>query len=217
MDKKLKIYITLAMIAMIATTVMSTLTFNGNYAGAAQDGYLEITDNKPENNNSGWTSFSVPVRPKCNRQDLVSHCGGQTYSLEIQKVKISAPESEWHGGGWLKSMLTIVAIAGVAIAFWIFGRFIKIIIHLRTGAIFMDDFVKVLKITGILTLVFYAIQLASATVVYYCLFDKIELAGYELAFPELENSQLFVGFGFLIISRIVDMGRTMKEEQDLTI
>ena len=245
MKKKLKIYSTLFVVALIVLLVTHAVRYEGYtwYQGGKDT--LMFADNAPEFYTSDTTfyeggqgvhtvyhptmSYKVYVKPKMPRdhQMLISRAKWsgpekqemQTYRLTMQKVELETPVKK--EGFFIIFPMIVAIVSGVltaVVTIWILCLVFKLVRRIRRGEVFVAQVSKYLEITGYLLASLYLMQwIASYALTQYCI-HNIQLADYYIVYENDTNSMyLLTGIGLMIISQIILMGKEMKEEQELTI
>ena len=232
MNKKLKIYSTLFVIALIVFGFATTFHYSAMGWSPAPDNNMQFaelpsdfmsTDTLPD---GGTVSYGHPYytyelnvhqwsRP--DHKDLISTAQGQTYKVEMQKVKVGMPVSR-AGSNIPMYIISSIAIVSFIIFLCILYMVIKLIIKIRRGEIFVTKVSKYLEITGILLTCLYLYQLAASYIVTQYFISTIHLADLSIVFKNECNSMfIFTGLALMIISQIILMGKDLKDEQELTI
>ncbi len=232
MNKKLKIYSTLFVIALIVFGIANTFHFSAMGWSPAPDNNMQFgelpsdfmsTDTLPD---GGTVSYGHPYYTyelnvhQWSRPDhkvLLSTAQGQTYKVEMQKVKVGMPVSR-AGSNIPMYIISSIAIVSFIIFLCILYMVIKLIIKIRRGEIFVTKVSKYLEITGILLTCLYLYQLAASYIVTQYFISTIHLADLSIVFKNECNSMfIFTGLALMIISQIILMGKDLKDEQELTI
>ena len=231
MTKKLKIYSTLFIVALIVLVMSDTVHYSAMGWSPAPDNKMEFAElpsefEKRDSIPGGVVSTGVPlisyevnVQP-WGRQDhkaLLSTAQGQTYKVDMQRIKISIPTSR-TGSKVPLYFIASSAIFAVIVCLWILWLVIKLIISIRLGVIFVTKVAKYLEITGILLSLLYLNALIVSYSITQYFIANIHLADHSIVFKNECNSMyLLTGLGLMIISQIILMGKDLKEEQELTI
>ena len=231
MTKKLKIYSTLFVVALIVLVMSDTFHYSSMGWSPAPDNKMEFAElpsefEKRDSIPGGVVSTGVPlisyevnVQP-WGRQDhkaLLSTAQGQTYKVDMQRIKISIPTSR-TGSKVPLYFIASSAIFAVIVCLWILWLVIKLIISIRLGVIFVTKVAKYLEITGILLSLLYLNALIVSYSITQYFIANIHLADHSIVFKNECNSMyLLTGLGLMIISQIILMGKDLKEEQELTI
>lgn len=232
MNKKLKIYSTLFVIALIVFGFATTFHYSAMGWSPAPDNNMQFaelpsdfmsTDTLPD---GGTVSYGHPYYTyelnvhQWSRPDhkvLLSTAQGQTYKVEMQKVKVGMPVSR-AGSNIPMYIISSIAIVSFIIFLCILYMVIKLIIKIRRGEIFVTKVSKYLEITGILLTCLYLYQLAASYIVTQYFISTIHLADLSIVFKNECNSMfIFTGLALMIISQIILMGKDLKDEQELTI
>lgn len=231
MTKKLKIYSTLFVVALVVFVMSDTFHYSSMGWSPAPDNKMEFAElpsefEKRDSIPGGVVSTGVPlisyevnVQP-WGRQDhkaLLSTAQGQTYRVDMQKIRISIPASR-TGSKVPLYFIASSAIFAVIVCLWILWLIIKLIISIRLGVIFVTKVAKYLEITGILLSLLYLNALIVSYSITQYFIANIHLADHSIVFKNECNSMyLLTGLGLMIISQIILMGKDLKEEQELTI
>ena len=231
MTKKLKIYSTLFVVALIVLVMSDTFHYSSMGWSPAPDNKMEFAElpsefEKRDSIPGGVVSTGVPlisyevnVQP-WGRQDhkaLLSTAQGQTYKVDMQRIKISIPTSR-TGSKVPFYFIASSAIFAIIVCLWVLWLIIKLITSIRRGEIFVTKVAKYLEITGILLSLLYLNALIVSYSITQYFIANIHLADHSIVFKNECNSMyLLTGLGLMIISQIILMGKDLKEEQELTI
>ena len=231
MTKKLKIYSTLFVVALVVFVMSDTFYYSSMGWSPAPDNKMEFAElpsefEKRDSIPGGVVSTGVPLISyevnvqSWGRQDhksLISTAQGQTYKVDMKKIKISIPTSR-TGSKVPLYFIASSAIFAVIVCLWILWLVIKLIISIRRGVIFVTKVAKYLEITGILLSLLYLNALIVSYSITQYFIANIHLADHSIVFKNECNSMyLLTGLGLMIISQIILMGKDLKEEQELTI
>ena len=231
MTKKLKIYSTLFVVALVVFVMSDTFHYSSMGWSPAPDNKMEFAElpsefEKRDSIPGGVVSTGVPLISydvnvqSWGRQDhkaLLSTAQGQTYKVDMKKIKISIPTSR-TGSKVPLYFIASSAIFAVIVCLWILWLVIKLIISIRRGVIFVTKVAKYLEITGILLSLLYLNALIVSYSITQYFIANIHLADHSIVFKNECNSMyLLTGLGLMIISQIILMGKDLKEEQELTI
>ena len=231
MTKKLKIYSTLFVVALVVFVMSDTFHYSSMGWSPAPDNKMEFAElpsefEKRDSIPGGVVSTGVPLisydvnvqswgRP--DHKVLLSTAQGQTYKVDMQRIKISIPTSR-TGSKVPLYFIASSAIFAVIVCLWILWLVIKLIISIRLGVIFVTKVAKYLEITGILLSLLYLNALIVSYSITQYFIANIHLADHSIVFKNECNSMyLLTGLGLMIISQIILMGKDLKEEQELTI
>lgn len=232
MNKKLKIYSTLFVVAIIILAITSTFHYNSVSWSADAEEKMEMVESAPEfvscdtlDNGSVVTTqhpfiaYEVNVKPK-NKPDqkmLLSKSFGQTYRVNMKKVDLQVPASNLHS--YLPMMLILSsALVTIIVAIWIVCLVYKLIRNIRKGEIFVTKVSRYLETTGILLSALYLYTLAASYITTQYFIHHLHIADYYIVFKnECNGMYILTGLALMIISQIILMGKDLKEEQDLTI
>ena len=231
MNKKLKIYSTLFVVVLIVLVFTNTFNYSSMGWSPAQDNKMEFAElpsefEKRDSIPGGVVSTGVPLfsydvnvkswsRP--DHKVLLSTAQGQTYKVDMQKIKIAMPVSrvESHIPMYI---IGSGAVVSLIVCFLILYMVLKLIMKIRRGEIFVTKVAKYLEITGILLSFLYLYTLAISYLTTQYFISYIHLADHSIVFKNECNSMyIFTGLGLMIISQIILMGKDLKEEQELTI
>ena len=231
MTKKLKIYSTLFVVALVVFVMSDTFHYSSMGWSPAPDNKMEFAElpsefEKRDSIPGGVVSTGVPLISydvnvqSWGRQDhksLLSTAQGQTYKVDMKKIKISIPTSR-TGSKVPLYFIASSAIFAVIVCLWILWLVIKLIISIRRGVIFVTKVAKYLEITGILLSLLYLNALIVSYSITQYFIANIHLADHSIVFKNECNSMyLLTGLGLMIISQIILMGKDLKDEQELTI
>ena len=231
MNNKLKIYSTLFVVVLIVLVFTNTFNYSSMGWSPAQDNKMEFAElpsefEKRDSIPGGVVSTGVPLfsydvnvkswsRP--DHKVLLSTAQGQTYKVDMQKIKIAMPVSrvESHIPMYI---IGSGAAVSLIVCFLILYMVLKLIMKIRRGEIFVTKVAKYLEITGILLSFLYLYTLAVSYLTTQYFISYIHLADHSIVFKNECNSMfILTGLGLMIISQIILMGKDLKEEQELTI
>ena len=243
MKKKLKIYSALLVTIIVIVILPEIIRFEFTEYSDRNDEKLELAsppswyqeldtvEYGAYRNRLPTINYDVWVRPNgkrvCQALDakmLLSTVGDQTYTVEMQRVLLSAPaphgtlrENLIHNPFPFIATLTYKLVMGIVII-WIFVLIIRIIRDIRRGEVFVKRVSRALDTTGLLLVFLYLYQWISSYLVAQYLIKHILLADYHVVFHNDTNSMyLITGLALMIVSQVILMGKDLKEEQDLTI
>lgn len=231
MTKKLKIYSTLFVVALIVFVVGDTFHYSSMGWSSAPDDKMEFAElpsefEKRDSIPGGVVSTGVPLISyevnvqswgRADHKALLSTAKGQTYRVTMQKIKVSIPTSR-AGSQVPFYFIASSAIFAIIVCLWVLWLIIKLITSIRRGEIFVTKVAKYLEITGILLSVLYLNALIVSYGITQYFIANIHLADHSIVFKNECNSMyLLTGLGLMIISQIILMGKDLKEEQELTI
>lgn len=244
MSKKLKIYSTLFVVALIVLLVTHTVRFEGHTWYQGNTDTLMFVNDAPEFYTSDTTitdgaesvktvnhpfmSYTVYVKPKMPRdyQTLISTAKWvsqekqemQTYKVTMQKVRLQTPVTEDKLINFPMITAILSGVLTAVVTIWILCLVFKLVRRIRRGEVFVTQVSKYLENTGYLLSALYLIQwIASFALTQYCI-HHIQLADYYIVYVNDTNSMyILTGLALMIISQIILMGKEMKEEQELTI
>lgn len=239
MNKKIKIYSSLLIVALITLMLTSTFHFNKttSYRMDGEECVLSLEDLPKEfgvvdSIEGGWSATFYPtydldcyVRAQRFPQDKVllsrykkypTQAEADVYKIEMQKVKVSIPMD--------KADSTVTYIVGFiwTVAFllyaWLLVIIIKQVLSIRRGEVFVSNVSKSIEKIGILLAVIYLFDLLCGYLLYSYFISNLHIAQYDIIFASSANEMfLIMGLVLMILSQIILMGKEMKEEQELTI
>ena len=232
MNKKLKIYSTLFVVAIIILAVTSTFHYNSTTWNSDSEEKMELVENAPEfmscdtlaNGNVVTTrhpyiGYEVSVEPRNspNQKILLSKSNGQTYRVNMKKVDLEVPASGVHS--YLPMILILSsALVAIIVAIWIVFLVFKLIRNIRKGEIFVTKVSKYLETAGILLSVLYLYTLVISYITTQYFIHNLHIADYYIVFKnECNGMYILTGLAMMMISQIILMGKDLKEEQELTI
>ena len=226
MNKKLKIYSTLFLVVLIVFGLTSIFHYNSYTWTSVGDEKLKLVEN-PEvsvtrdtldngvvkttyqsSNYQSTFSYDVFVQPKLGRKELISTSFGQTYKIDMQKVRLTVPTSQtpWKLFPIIFVITSIIVITIVLI--WILYMVYKLILSIRKGNIFVAQVAKYLETTGILLAALYLYDLTISYILYLFYAKNIYLADYYIVFKNESNIMYIItGLALMIISQIILMGK----------
>ena len=231
MTKKLKIYSTLFVVALIVFVVGDTFHYSSMGWSSAPDDKMEFAElpsefEKRDSIPGGVVSTGVPLISyevnvqswgRADHKALLSTAKGQTYKVDMKKIKVSIPSSR-AGSQVPFYFIASSAIFAIIVCLWVLWLIIKLITSIRRGEIFVTKVAKYLEITGILLSVLYLNALIVSYGITQYFIANIHLADHSIVFKNECNSMfILTGLGLMIISQIILMGKDLKEEQALTI
>ena len=232
MNKKLKIYSTLFVVAIIILAVTSTFHYSSAAWSSDPEEKMELVESAPEfmscdtlangsvvTKRHPYIGYEVSVEPRNspNQKMLLSKSYGQTYRVNMKKVDLEVPASDLHSD---LPMILILSSALVAIivAIWIVFLVFKLIRNIRKGEIFVTKVSKYLETAGILLSVLYLYTLVISYITTQYFIHNLHIADYYIVFKnECNGMYILTGLALMIISQIILMGKDLKEEQELTI
>lgn len=238
MNKKLKLYCTLFVVALIWIIVsnihITRMTTSYGYDDTNQDDWSfgqmpesYITrdtlyyDDNSISTSSSWATTRIPVKVKHrtgSKNYLQSKVNGKELLVDLDQVTVILPADNTA----LSASLFVILAATVIVIIWILCLAIKIIRSIRRGEIFVTKMAGYLETIGILLSANYVFGGIVGTIWYHTFLKNIELADYDvLPFNSVigvgGGIWILTGLGLMIISQIILMGKDLKEEQDLTI
>ena len=231
MTKKLKICSTLFVVALIVLVMGDTFHYSAMGWSPAPDNKMEFAElpsefEKRDSIPGGVVSTGVPLISyevnvqswgRADHKALLSTAQGQTYRVDMQKIKVSIPASR-TGSKVPLYFIASSAIFAIIVCLWVLWLIIKLVSSIRRGEIFVTKVAKYLEITGILLSVLYLNAIIVSYSITQYFIANIHLADHSIVFKNECNSMyLLTGLGLMIISQIILMGKDLKEEQELTI
>lgn len=239
MNKKLKIYSTLLIVAIVGFALTETFYIHYNYSTSSnkseelyfeKDGeqYVKNDTLNNETNKSEWQDvleLTFNVRPKNTpgQPTLRSKEPNSIYpdpvKIEMQKVKVKIPYSKSNN-------IKTYVVLGVVIPFiimsvvyiWIFCLVVKLIKKIRRGEIFTQQISGYMETSGILMVAAYLLEVATGYFITTAVLSQIKIAYYDIYYVNETNSMLIItGLALMTISQVILMGKELKEEQELTI
>ncbi len=232
MNKKIKLYTTLFVVAFIVYVITEVFHFNKSCYFSSEDEYMEIIeepkgfvqrDNLP-NGSTTWRSailsYEVYVQPKTNRDDkvLMSHAFDQDWRVDMKKIAVVKP---WDNAS--KDYATIAFIvAGFVIVtgfvLWLLWIVFKTIRSIRRGEVFVTEVSHNMELVGKLLVAYYIYDFIVGFLMTLYYIENIHIANYYIVFHNDANIMyIFTGLALMIISQVILMGKELKEEQELTI
>ena len=231
MTKKLKIYSTIFVVTLIVWFMSDTFHYSSMGWSPAPDNKMEFAElpsefEKRDSIPGGVVSTGVPLISydlnvqswsRADHKALLSTAQGQTYKVDMKKIKVSIPTSR-AGSEVPFYFIASSAIFAIIVCFWILWLVIDLISRIHHGEIFVAKVARHLEITGILLSVLYLNALIASYFITQYFIANIHLADHSIVFKNECNSMyLLTGLGLMIISQIILMGKDLKEEQELTI
>ena len=232
MNKKLKIYSSLFVVALIVFGFIGTFHYSAMGWSPAPDNNMEFAelpsdfmsrDTLPDggtvSHGHPYYTYEVNVHQwsRPDHKDLISTAQGQTYKVEMQKVKVCIPVSRANSNIPMY-IIGSGAVVSIIVFLCILYMVIKLISKIRHGEIFVAKVSKYLEITGILLTCLYLYELAVSYIVTQYFISHIHLADHSIVFKnECNGMFIFTGLALMIISQIILMGKDLKDEQELTI
>ena len=169
MNKKLKIYSTLFVVAIIILAVTSTVHYSNYTWDSNSDEKLELVESPSEfmstdtlangqvvTRRHPYIGYEVNVEPRNypNQKILLSKSNGQTYRVNMKKVNLEVPATELHSYVPMIFILSSAAVA-IIVAIWIVVLVFKLIRNIRKGDIFVTKVSRYMETAGILLSVLY--------------------------------------------------------------
>ena len=232
MNKKLKIYSTLFVVAIIILAVTSTVHYSNYTWSSDSDEKLELVESPTEfmstdtlangqvvTKRHPYIGYEVNVEPRNypNQKILLSKSNGQTYRVNMKKVNLEVPATELHSYVPMIFILSSAAVA-IIVAIWIVVLVFKLILNIRKGEIFVTKVSKYMETAGILLSVLYIYTLIASYITTQYFIQNLHIADYYIVFKnECNGMYILTGLALMIISQIILMGKDLKEEQELTI
>jgi hypothetical protein len=232
MNKKLKIYSTLFVVAIIILAVTSTVHYSNYTWDSNSDEKLELVESPSEfmstdtlangqvvTRRHPYIGYEVNVEPRNypNQKILLSKSNGQTYRVNMKKVNLEVPASDAYS--YIPMILILSsALIAIIVAIWIVVLVFKLILNIRKGDIFVTKVSKYLETAGILLSVLYLYTLVSSYITTQYFIQNMHIADYYIVFKnECNGMYILTGLALMMISQIILMGKDLKEEQELTI
>ncbi len=232
MNKKLKIYSTLFVVAIIILAVTSTVHYSNYTWDSNSDEKLELVESPSEfmstdtlangqvvTRRHPYIGYEVNVEPRNypNQKILLSKSNGQTYRVNMKKVNLEVPASDAYS--YIPMILILSsALIAIIVAIWIVVLVFKLILNIRKGNIFVTKVSKYLETAGILLCVLYLYTLAISYITTQYFIHNMHIADYYIVFKnECNGMYILTGLALMIISQIILLGKDLKEEQELTI
>ena len=232
MNKKLKIYSTLFVVAIIILAVTSTVHYSNYTWDSNSDEKLELVESPSEfmstdtlangqvvTRRHPYIGYEVNVEPRNypNQKILLSKSNGQTYRVNMKKVNLEVPASNLHS--YIPMILILSsALVAIIVAIWIIVLVFKLILNIRKGDIFVTKVSKYLETAGILLSVLYLYTLVSSYITTQYFIQNMHIADYYIVFKnECNGMYILTGLALMMISQIILMGKDLKDEQELTI
>ena len=232
MNKKLKIYSTLFVVAIIILAVTSTVHYSNYTWSSDSDEKLELVESPSEfmstdtlangqvvTRRHPYIGYEVNVEPRNypNQKILLSKSNGQTYRVNMKKVNLEVPATELHSYVPMIFILSSAAVA-IIVAIWIVVLVFKLIRNIRKGEIFVTKVSKYMETAGILLSVLYIYTLIASYITTQYFIQNLHIADYYIVFKnECNGMYILTGLALMMISQIILMGKDLKEEQELTI
>ena len=232
MNKKLKIYSTLFVVAIIILAVTSTVHYSNYTWDSNSDEKLELVESPSEfmstdtlangqvvTRRHPYIGYEVNVEPRTypNQKILLSKSNGQTYRVNMKKVNLEVPASDAYS--YIPMILILSsALIAIIVAIWIVVLVFKLILNIRKGDIFVTKVSKYLETAGILLCVLYLYTLAISYITTQYFIHNMHIADYYIVFKnECNGMYILTGLALMMISQIILMGKDLKDEQELTI
>lgn len=232
MNKKLKIYSTLFVVAIIILAVTSTVHYSNYTWDSNSDEKLELVESPSEfmstdtlangqvvTRRHPYIGYEVNVEPRNypNQKILLSKSNGQTYRVNMKKVNLEVPASDAYS--YIPMILILSsALIAIIVAIWIVVLVFKLILNIRKGDIFVTKVSKYLETAGILLCVLYLYTLAISYITTQYFIHNMHIADYYIVFKnECNGMYILTGLALMMISQIILMGKDLKDEQELTI
>ena len=233
MNKKLKIYSTLLIVALVIFSLTYFFNYSSYTSYSTDEEELKFVECPPEfmstdtlPNNSGivthrlpYVGYSLNIEPKNlpNQKVLITRSDGQIYRLNPQKINLEMPGLNKLGSFpmvFIVSAAVFSAIVAILIL-WMVG---KLVWTIYKGQVFVAKVSKYMERAGILLCLLYLFDV----VVLYCftqyMIAHVNIPGYYIVFKNTCNSMFIItGLALMIISQIILMGKDLKDEQELTI
>ena len=232
MNKKLKIYSTLFVVAIIILAVTSTVHYSNYTWDSNSDEKLELVESPSEfmstdtlangqvvTKRHPYIGYEVNVEPRNypNQKILLSKSNGQTYRVNMKKVNLEVPASNLHS--YIPMILILSsALIAIIVAIWIVVLVFKLIRNIRKGDIFVTKVSRYMETAGILLSVLYLYTLVSSYITTQYFIQNMHIADDYIVFKnECNGMYILTGLALMMISQIILMGKDLKDEQELTI
>jgi len=232
MSKKMKVYSTFFVVALVVWGFTSTFQHYAYGWSPAPDNNMEfvelpsdfmtcdtLADGGTVSYGHPYYTYELNVHPwsRPDHKVLLSTAQGQTYKVEMQKIKVGIPASRVESNIPMY-IIGSGAVVSLIVFFCILYMVIKLIVKIRKGEIFVTKVSKYLEITGILLTFLYLYEWAVSYILTRYFISHIHLADLSIVFKNECNSMyIFTGLALMIVSQIILMGKDLKEEQELTI
>lgn len=238
MNKKLKIYSTLLIVAIVGFALAGYFHFHYETSVSYEDEklYFEMDGEEYVKNDtlqdgtimSEWQptfELTVNVRPKQNprhptlRSKDPMSIFPDPVKVEMQKVKVKVPflKDESIKNSVVAGVVAVIAIMSV-MYIWIFCLVVRLIKRIRRGEVFTQQISKYMETSGILMGVAYLSEVVIGYIMTVTVLSQVKIAYYDIEFVNEANPMLIItGLALMIISQIILMGKDLKEEQELTI
>ena len=179
MTKKLKIYSTLFVVALIVLFMSNTFRYWSRGWSPAPDNKMEfaeipaeymtrdtLEDGETVSYGHPYVTYELNVHSwsRPDHKVLLSTAQGQTYKVDMKKIKVSIPTSRVASEVPMYVIGSSAILAGI-VCFWILWLVIDLISRIHHGEIFVAKVARNLEITGILLSVLYLYQLATSYLV----------------------------------------------------
>ena len=164
-------------------------------------------------------SYELNVKSwsRSDHKTLLSTAAGQTYQVNMEKIKVSLPASKVDTN-FPMTIVIVSVVVSIIVFVWILWLVIVLLIKIRKGEVFVTKVSKYLEIMGFLLSFLYLFQYAVSYLYTQYMIDHIQLADHSIIFKNECNSMyILTGLTLLIISQIILMGKDLKDEQELTI
>lgn len=239
MNKKIKIYSSLLIVALITLMLSSTFHFNKTSSCRMDDEECTLTfEDLPKEFGSfdsidgGWRGTFYPtydldcyVRAQRFPQDKVllsrykkysTQAEAEVYKIEMKKVKVSIPMEK--ADSTVAYIIGFIWTGAFLLYAWLLVIIIKLVLSIRRGEVFVKKVSKSLEKSGIMLAVMYLYDLLCGYLLYSYFISNLHIAQYDIIFASSANEMfLIMGLVLMILSQIILMGKEMKEEQELTI
>ena len=232
MNKKLKIYNTVFVLVLFFVIKNSVFHYwAGGFAPqpdnkmefAALPADFETRDSLPDGGvvytGQPMVSYELNVKSwsRSDHKTLLSTAAGQTYQVNMEKIKVSLPASKVDTN-FPMAIVIVSVVVSIIVFVWILWLVIVLLIKIRKGEVFVTKVSKYLEIMGFLLSFLYLFQYAASYLYTQYMIDHILLADHSIIFKNECNSMyILTGLTLLIISQIILMGKDLKDEQELTI
>ena len=230
MKKKLKIYSVLLVVG-IAYLMLSNIGYVRTGGGDTLEGESLTFEVEPEDfvtrdtideNTIHFTEhlsfqYNVHVTRRQHERALMSYYpGGERYRVDLDQVRLSMPKMP--ESIFLKTFLYGGIAIHCGLLLWIFVLVCMLAKDLRRGNFFIERFCGRMEVTGWLLIIFYAWEVLASYLYYLYVAEHVKMAFHRIIFVNDVNFMfLLMGLTLLIVSQIVLVGKSMKEEQELTV
>ena len=232
MNKKLKIYNTVFVLVLFFVIKNSVFHYWAGGFAPQPDNKIEFAelpadfetrDSLPDGGvvytGQPMVSYELNVKSwsRSDHKTLLSTAAGQTYQVNMEKIKVSLPASKVDTN-FPMTLVIVSVVVSIIVFVWILWLVIVLLIKIRKGEVFVTKVSKYLEIMGFLLSFLYLFQYDVSYLYTQYMIDHIQLADHSIIFKNECNSMyILTGLTLLIISQIILMGKDLKDEQELTI